>query len=648
MPQKLERRGFNAAVGEVLWMPSDERQRASMMWQFMMHVNAHHGLNMHDYNALYAWSIASLSDFWQSFALFAKISWDTVPTRILEPAQPMWDARFFPDGQLNYARHCLMRRDHCPAVMHYDETGHVRTLSFDALYQEVAACQRLLRESGVQRGDVVAGVLPNIPEAIIVMLATTAMGAIWSSCSPEFGVSALMDRLAQICPKVFFYVKTYRFKGQTIDVADNMARCLAGLPSVQHAWSLDEGDTFHPQDQPVVFEVVPFNHPLCILYSSGTTGKPKCIVHGHGGTLLQHMKELSLHTDLQKDERLLYVTTCGWMMWNWMVSGLSVGACIVLYEGSPLYPTAMHLWEIVSQADVHVLGVGAKYLSILEKQEVMPCNRVPLPSLHTLLSTGSPLMPGSFAYVYEAVKSDICLSSISGGTDIISCFVLGCPLLPVRCGEIQCRGLGMAVEVWDAQGHAVCDEQGELVCVKSFPSQPIGFWNDANKQKYRETYFKKFPNVWTHGDYAMLTGNGSIVIFGRSDATLNPGGIRIGTAEIYNVVERFDAIQEALAIGRKTEGDERVLLYVLLKPGRLLTPVLVDSLKQALHDDASPRHVPHAIIAVPDFPRTVNGKLSEMAVAQVVNGLPVQNEDALLNPEALRYFRETGKEGCDG
>jgi acetoacetyl-CoA synthetase len=609
------------------------------MTAFMTYVNEQRGLAFTCYEDLYAWSIGSLADFWESLAQFAKIAFDKAATDIFKPNDGMWNAQFFVGSHLNYAKHCLRRRDEGIALTYYDEGGFVREYTFAALYLQVAACQRLLREAGVKRGDVVAGIVSNIPEAVIIMLATTAMGAIWSACSPEFGAPAILDRLTQISPKVMFCVTSYEFKGVMVDVSQKVAHCREALLSLQKTWVMDKDFLFVPQNgDEVIFESLPFDHPLIILYSSGTTGRPKCIVHGHGGTLLQHTKELMLHTDLKVNDRLMYVTTCGWMMWNWMVSSLAVGATVVLYNGSPLYPTVYQLWSVASHAGVNVFGASAKYLSLLEKSGAKPMEHFDLTAIKTILSTGSPLMSDSYDYVYGSIKTDVCLSSISGGTDIISCFALGCPLLPVYRGEIQCRGLGMAVEVWDETGHAVRDTKGELVCVKPFPSQPIGFWGDVNKEKYRHTYFEKYAGVWTHGDYAMLTSNGSIVIFGRSDAVLNPGGIRIGTAEIYRVVERFSAILEALAVGQQQNGDERVLLFVMLKPEQTLTPDLIASLKRALREQASPRHVPAEIIAVPDFPRTVNGKVSEVAVSRVVNGLPVTNADALMNPEVLTVF----------
>jgi acetoacetyl-CoA synthetase len=490
----------------------------------------------------------------------------------------------------------------------------------------------------VKKNDVVAALLPNVPEAIIFMLATTAMGAIWTSCSPDFGVPAILDRFSQVEPKALITAPGYLHKGKWIDCRDKNQTLISALPTLLQTHSIDQ--SLDQNQDKVYFESLPFDHPGFILYSSGTTGKPKCIVHGQGGTLIQHMKELILHTDLKPGDRLLYLTTCGWMMWNWMASALGTGAAVVLFEGNPFFPQSDSLFSILSEAQVTVFGTSAKFLSTWQKAGVTSSHSDAFKNIHTVLSTGSPLLPDTFKYVYTSLKEDLCLSSISGGTDIISCFALGCPLLPVYAGELQCRGLGMAVEVWNEEGESVIEEKGELVCIKAFPSMPLKFWNDPDGKKFHQAYFNRFEGVWTHGDYAMLKSNGGLVIFGRSDSVLNPGGVRIGTAEIYRQVETLPSVQESLAVGLDQDGNQVIILFVILAPGQTLSESLKDEIKLRLRQNASPRHVPAQIIEVKDFPRTVNGKVSEIAVTKIINHQPLDNLDALANPEVLDLFRE--------
>ncbi len=531
-----------------------------------------------------------------------------------------------------------------------------RKLSFAELYDLVSSTAQALRAMGVKPGDRVGAVMPNMPETIIALLATTSIGAIWSSCSPDFGVQGVLDRFSQIAPKVLFCVDGYYYTGKTHDTLTRTAEIVRRLPALEtivvvpyliakpligeipkavHFGTFI--NSFKAAD--IAFEQVPFNHPLCILYSSGTTGVPKCIVHSIGGTLLQHLKEHQLHTDLKRDDRLFYFTTCGWMMWNWLVSGLASGATLLLYDGSPFYPNPNVLFDLADTENMTVFGTSAKYIDALAKLAVKPKDTHRLDTVKTMTSTGSPLVPESFEYVYNSIKQDLLLSSISGGTDIVSCFVLGSPLLPVYRGEIQCRGLGLKVEVYNDEGKPTLGEKGELVCSAPFPSMPIGFWNDPDGKKYHDAYFARFPGVWCHGDYMELTARGTVVIYGRSDAVLNPGGVRIGTAEIYRQVEQLSEVVESLVIGQDWDNDVRVVLFVRLRDGLTLDEALARKIKTQIRSNATPRHVPAKIVQVADIPRTKSGKIVELAVRNVVHGLPVKNKEALANPEALELFR---------
>ena len=518
---------------------------------------------------------------------------------------------------------------------------------------QVAQVAERLRALGVGKGDRVAAFIANRPEAVVAMLATASLGAVWSSCSPDFGVDAVLDRFGQIRPKVLFATDGYFYNGKTIDSMPTVRAVAARLPelaavvivpyrsaqpdlsALRSALLFGEWLT-HPAE--LRYEPVAFDDPLCILYSSGTTGVPKCIVHGVGGTLLQHRKEHVLHTDIRRGDAVFYFTTCGWMMWNWLVSALASGATLVLYDGAPLHPDPGILWRLAERERVAVFGTSAKYLSALEKSGFEPRSRHALPALRSILSTGSPLAPASFDYVYRSIKSDVQLASIAGGTDLISCFALGNPLLPVYRGELQCRGLGMKAEIFTADGRSVREQKGELVCTAPFPSMPIGFWDDADGRKYRAAYFERFPNVWHHGDYAELTAHDGVIIYGRSDAVLNPGGVRIGTAEIYRIVEEFAEIAESIVVGQEWSDDTRVVLFVRLQPGATLDAQLEQRLREAIKTRASPRHVPAKILAVADIPRTMNGKIVELAVREAIHGRPIGNRDALANPQALDYF----------
>ena len=641
-----------------LWRPSPERIANANLTRFMRCVTARTGTPLPDYDATYAWSLEKPAQFWSELARFAGVHADWGAGPALEQPMQMPGARFFPGARLNFAENLLKFADGREALVFHNERGARRALSGRELRAQVARVADGLKAAGVIAGDRVAGYLPNLPEAAIAMLATASCGATWSSCSPDFGVHAVLDRFGQIQPKVLFTADGYFYGGKTLDSLTPMAEVLERLPVIEHVVVVPYVEAqpqlarlgraaararhwaqFGAHGAPLRFAPQPFNHPLYILYSSGTTGVPKCIVHGAGGTLLQHQKEQLLHTDLKRSDRLFYFTTCGWMMWNWLMSGLATGATLVLYDGSPFHPDPGVLWRMAAAERLTVFGTSAKYLASLEKSGFVPARTVDLTALRTVLSTGSPLLPEGFDFVYGQVKRDLQLASISGGTDIVSCFALGCPIRPVYRGEIQCRGLGMAVEIFDDDGRPLRGTRGELVCTAPFPSMPLGFWNDRDGSRYRAAYFERFPGVWHHGDFAALTEHDGLVIYGRSDAVLNPGGVRIGTAEIYGAVEALPQIAEALAVGQDWQGDVRIVLFVRLKPGVELTEELRAEIRSAIRTQTTPRHVPARIIAVPDIPRTLSGKLTELAVRNVIHGLPVKNVDALANPQALEHFR---------
>jgi acetoacetyl-CoA synthetase len=643
-----------------LWTPSEERRRASNLARFMDCLAARRGLRLDDYAALHRWSIEQADAFWFELAHFADIKAEWADAAVLVDGERMPGARWFPGARLNFAENLLHYRDDHLALVFHNERGQRRTLSYRQLAAETARVAAGLRVAGVTAGDRVAGFMPNLPETLIAMLATTSLGAIWSSCSPDFGIAGVLDRFGQIAPKVIVTADGYFYGGKTLDSLAPIAGVLAQLPSVSsvivvpyvaaepdltrlqgvgtrrvHTWA-----RFGTPGARPVFERLPFDHPLFVMYSSGTTGKPKCIVHGAGGTLLQHLKEHHLHVDLRRNDRLFFFTTCGWMMWNWLASGLAVGATLVLYDGSPFHPDEGVLWRMAEEEHVSIFGTSPKYLSALDKAGYRPRERVQLPTLRTVISTGSPLAPEQFDFVYREIKADIQLASISGGTDIISSFCMGNPLGPVYRGELQCAGLGMAVDVVDDACRSLPPgEKGELVCRRSFPSMPIGFWGDDDGSRYRKAYFERFPGIWHHGDYAMRTAHGGFMILGRSDAVLNPGGIRIGTAEIYRQVETLPEILESLCIGQDWQGDVRVVLFVRLRDGVALDEALQKRIRDTIRANTTPRHVPAKIVAVPEIPRTISGKIVELAVRNVVHGLPVTNTDALANPGALEHFR---------
>jgi len=639
----------------ILWQPSDEKRRSSAIYRFMRLQG------FDDYDSLYRWSINDSAAFWQALCESCDIRFTTPPAAILRHPDDIMDAGWLDGSELNYAEHLLRHEGGREAVVFSAEDGTRRALSFDELRDAVAGVAAGLRRAGVVKGDRIGGYLPNCPEAIVAMLATSSIGAIWSSCSPDFGVTGVVDRFGQIEPKVLFTANAYFYNGKRFDCLDTVAQIVKAIPSIERTvvvpfaggvidMSAVAGavllDAFAEVGAGLEFESVPFSHPLFIMYSSGTTGVPKCIVHGHGGTLLQIVKEHVLHCDLGPDDRLFYFTTCGWMMWNWLVTGLATGATLVVFDGSPFYDNGRVLWKMAEREKLTVFGTSAKYISALQKAGVRPREEFELPQLRAVLSTGSPLAPESFDFVYDAISGDLQLSSIAGGTDIISCFVLGNPMLPVRRGEIQCRGLGMAVEFFDDDGNALLEQRGELVCTRPFPSAPVGFWNDPDNAKYRAAYFEKYPGVWAHGDFAELRGTGGIVIHGRSDAVLNPGGVRIGTAEIYRQVEKLDEVVESIAIGQDWEDDVRVVLFVVLRDGVELDDDLRGRIRRVIRENTTPRHVPAKIVAVPEIPRTKSGKIVEIAVRTVVHGERVKNTEALANPEALQHFRDIPELGA--
>jgi acetoacetyl-CoA synthetase len=635
------------AENPILWTPSPARAEGSQMHAFMRQQGKQ------DYAELYAWSIDSPEEFWPALAAFAGIEFRTPCERVLTDPTSIMHAGWFRGATLNYAEQLLRHDGVRDALVFVGEDGHRRSLSFAELRNEVAAIRAGLEQLGVGRGDRVAGFVPNSPEAIIAMLATASLGAVWSSCSPDFGVNGVVDRFGQVEPRILFSATGYSYNGKRHDSLSTARDVARRISSIETIVAFDLAGEPLPAAQGVIawqdlrvadaelkFDAVAFDHPLFIMFSSGTTGVPKCIVHGHGGTLLQHVKEHRLHTDISEADRLFYFTTCGWMMWNWLVSGLASGATLVLYDGSPFLDDGRNLWELAAREHVTIFGTSAKYLSALEKAGRRPGAEYNLGALRTILSTGSPLAPEGFDFVYRDIGADLQLASIAGGTDIISCFVLGNPLLPVRRGEIQCRGLGMAVDVYDDDGKSIRGEQGELVCTRPFPSAPLGFWNDPDDRRYREAYFQRFEGVWAHGDFAELTPSGGLVIHGRSDAVLNPGGVRIGTAEIYRQVERLDEVVESVAVGQQWEDDVRVVLFVVLRPGIVLDDELRKRIATAIRNNTTPRHVPARILDVPEIPRTRSGKIVELAVRSVIHGEPVRNTEALANPEALEHFRD--------
>jgi acetoacetyl-CoA synthetase len=642
-------------MGEPIWIPDGRRIAASNLTRFADFVRERFDAPPGGYDSLWRWSVEERERFWTAVMEFSGVLHTPGTAPVLRHRDRMPGAVWFEDTRLNFAENLLARDDDHVALVFSNERGARRTLTYRQLRTEVGRVAAGLRELGIGPGDRVAGFVPNLPESVVAMLATTSLGAAWTSCSPDFGINGVLDRFGQVAPRVLFTADGYFYNGKTLDSLAAVRGVLEQLPSVERAVvipyvtqapdlaGVPNAVAFCDFGQPGAapqFERVPFDTPVFVMYSSGTTGVPKCIVHGVGGTLLQHRKEHLLHTDLKPDDTLFYFTTCGWMMWNWLVSGLATGCTVVLYEGSPFAPDRDVLWRMAERERVTHFGTSPKYLSALQKDGGAPGRQFDLGALRTILSTGSPLAPEQFDFVYESVKQDVHLASISGGTDIISCFCLGNPWLPVHRGEIQSPGLGMATAVYDDSGHAVREQQGELVCAAPFPSMPIGFWNDPDGARYRAAYFERFADVWCHGDYAVHTNHGSFVILGRSDAVLNPGGVRIGTAEIYRQVEKLEEILESLAVGQDWDNDVRVVLFVRLRPAVELDAALEKRIRDTIRANTTPRHVPARIVAVPDIPRTISGKIVELAVRNVIHGRPVRNTDALANPQALEHFRD--------
>ena len=644
-------------MSTIMWQPTSDQVHLTQMDQFRRIVNKKFNLQIDSYENLHDWSVNNIRQFWEEMWGYGDIIYSEHYKEVVDDLTKMPGAKWFSGARLNYAENLLRFRDNKIALVFQGEDQQVRSLTYAELYDAVARLAHALREAGVVPGDRVAGFMPNMPEAVIAMLATASIGAIWSSSSPDFGIKGVLDRFSQIKPKVLFAANGYVYNGKMFNSLEKLESILNELPGVEKVvvvpFTEEKADisTIHngihyedfisAVDVPeLVFEQLPFDHPLYIMYSSGTTGLPKSIVHGAGGTLIQHLKELRLHTDLRRDDTIFYFTTCGWMMWNWLVSSLAVGATVVLYDGSPFYPDQNAMWEMIQDLGITVFGTSAKFIAACQEAELIPGTEFNLSKLRAILSTGSPLVEENFDYVYKEIKEDILLASISGGTDIISCFALGNPTLPVYRGELQCRGLGMDVHAFDNAGERLIGEKGELICASPFPSMPIYFWNDSDGEKYNDAYFGEFSGVWTHGDYITVNEHGGVMIFGRSDATLNPGGVRIGTAEIYRIVEALPEVADSLVVGQKWEDDERVILFVKMNEDSELTEELVDTILKTIRSECSPRHVPAVVLSVEDIPYTINGKKVEIAAKKIIHGEEVLNRDALANPESLDLYRE--------
>ncbi|MBI2646334.1 MAG: acetoacetate--CoA ligase [Deltaproteobacteria bacterium] len=637
-----------------LWTPSQERIQKSNFTKYFYFLKNHYHLEFDSYEKLYQWSIQDISTFWESIWKFCDVKASTKYEKIMG-APKMPGTEWFRGAKLNFAQNLLRYRDDHVALISVGEDRPSKSLTYKELTLSVAQCAQSLKKLGVKKGDRVAGFIPNISEGVVAMLATSSLGAIWSSCSPDFGVKGVLDRFGQIQPKVLFTADGYSYNGKKFDSLEKVCQVAQEISSIQKivvieyvnrapqleslSQALLWNDFLSLDAKEISFEQLPFDHPLYILYSSGTTGVPKCIVHGQGGTLLQHLKELVLHTDLKREDRICYITTCGWMMWNWLVSSLAVGATIVLTEGSATYPTAAFRWKLIEQEKLTILGTSPKFISLCQNANIIPQKVAELASLKTLLSTGSPLSKDNFEWVYKNVKKDLQLSSISGGTDIISCFMLGNSLLAVYPEEIQCRGLGMKVEAFNDAGKSIVGQKGELVCTAPFPSMPIYFWDDPEQKKYLSAYFQRYPNIWHHGDYVEITARGGLIVYGRSDATLNPGGVRIGTAEIYRQMESLPEIKDSIVVGQQWQNDVRVILFVVLHGSYQLTEELITKIKKTIKEGASPRHVPAKILTVTDIPYTISGKKVELAVTRIIHNEPIKNKDALANPGSLEQFK---------
>ena len=644
-------------MNKLLWSPSKDGVKNSNMYRFMQVVNKRYDQDLCNFESLYTWSIKNIPEFWGLIFEFAEIKASGERTLVVDDLNKMPGSVWFPNIKLNFAENLLRYRDEQTAIIFKQEDRACTKLTYRQLYTEVARLTASLRSSGVQPGDRVVGFMPNIPETIIAMLAATSMGAIWSSCSPDLGKRGVLDRFGQIKPKVLFAADGYRYKGKEINSLDILSEIGNEIPSIQtlvvipynnETPAIDslpnavlyEEYRSQKSDLTIAFESLPFSHPLYIMYSSGTTGLPKCLVQSAGGILINQLKELILHTDVRREDTIFYFTTCGWMMWNWLTCSLATGATLVLFDGNPFYPDPASLWELAQDEKITIFGTSAGYLASLQKAGTKPGKEYRLDSLRTILSTGSPLSEESFDYVYKEIKQDLQLCSISGGTDLNGCFALGNPLEPVYRGELQCRGLGMKVEAFDEAGQSVIGQQGELVCTAPFPSMPIYFWDDPDGRKYHHAYFDVYPNIWRHGDYIEINQRGGIVIHGRSDATLNPGGVRIGTADIYRHVENMDEIADSIVVGQQWENDIRIVLFVQLAEAVLLTDELKSRIQQTIRENLSPRHIPAMIVSVPEIPYTLNMKKVELAVRNIIHNKPVLNKDSLKNPESLHHFKE--------
>ena len=641
-------------MSKPLWKPSEQRIKASNMYRFMQDVNNTYGTHCADYDALYQWSVENIAAFWAEMWRFAGIKASNGYEKVIDDPTRMPGAHWFPGSRLNFAENLLSHRDKKTALIFRGEDSVRRTLTYRELYSATAKVAESLRQAGITPGDRVVGFMPNMPESIIAMLAAVSIGATWSSCSPDFGIKGVLDRFGQTRPKVLFTADGYFFKGKALDSLKKIAEIIKEIPSIEKVVVVpytqerpditDIPNAIHYYDfcknnaEEIEFAQLSFEHPLYIMYSSGTTGLPKCMVQSAGGVLIHHLKELLLHTDLKREDTIFYFTTCGWMMWNWLTSSLATGATLVLYDGNPFHPGPDALWKMAQDEKITIFGTSAGYIAALKNAGVKPGRQFDLGALKALLSTGSPLSREDFHFIYNEVKADLQLASISGGSDLNGCFALGNPMGPVYEGELQCRGLAMKVYAYDENGRPVVGKQGELVCTAPFPSMPIAFWDDQNGKKYQSAYFDKYPDIWTHGDFIEVTERGGLIMYGRSDATLNPGGVRIGTAEIYRIIEQMEEIEDSVVVGQEWQNDTRIILFVKMKAGYELTDDLRERIKKSIRINASPRHVPARIVQAPDIPYTLNMKKVELAVQKMIHGREVKNKDALKNPEALDFF----------